>query len=85
MRIVVEVVVFLDLSGDDVVDPDAALSMLEWVSATLRELDDDERARLIAFVEREAERAETEPLASDARRTFLRELPVAIGLREPDD
>jgi hypothetical protein len=39
MRAVVEAAAFLELSDEDVLDPDAAVAQLESMAALLRELD----------------------------------------------
>jgi hypothetical protein len=41
-KAVVESVLFLDMSGEEVVDPDAAVSLLESIAAILKELSEDD-------------------------------------------
>jgi hypothetical protein len=79
MTIVVHAAAFFELSGEDAVDPDAALKQLEWISWELERLDPDAKEALIAFVLAEAE-AERDP----RRRAFLFEFPQALGLRDEE-
>jgi hypothetical protein len=70
MRAVVQAAAFLELSSDDVLDPDVAVAQLEDVAHVLSELGDAEKRQLVAFVRAEAERAE-----APAYREFLRKFP----------
>lgn len=79
MQIVVDELAFLEMSGDDVVDPDAAVRQLEGIAALLQELPSAERRQFLGFVKEQADRA-----ARDEDRLlveFLRKLPEALGLR----
>lgn len=38
-RIIADFSVFLDLTDDDVLDPDGAVQMMEWLGGRLEELD----------------------------------------------
>jgi hypothetical protein len=51
IRLVADNIAFLELSGDDVVDPDAAVREVEAIVHRLRGLSDDEREQFISFVE----------------------------------
>jgi hypothetical protein len=75
MRAIVDHVAFLALSGDDVVNEDAALNQLEHVAATLQELAPDERRAFVGFVGELAEKT-----GDDRRREFLQALPEHLGL-----
>jgi hypothetical protein len=73
MRAVVQAAAFFELSSDDVLDPDVAVTQLEDLAHLLNQLSDGEKHQLVAFVHAEAERAE-----SAAYRAFLREFPEGI-------
>ena len=73
MRAVVQAAAFLELSSDDVLDPDVAVAQLENMAHLLGQLDDAEKHQLVAFVQVEAERAE-----SSAYREFLRAFPDGL-------
>ena len=73
--LVVDVVWFLDSCGDDEVDPDSAVKMLEGVGGELLRLPLDQRDRLLRVLTDLAE-AEQDP----ARREFLGSFPFACGL-----
>jgi hypothetical protein len=75
MTIVVHAAAFFELSGEDAVDPDAALKQLEWIHWELERLDPDAKQALIAFV-----RAEAETTDDPRYRAFLLEFPTALGL-----
>ncbi|MEV5313715.1 hypothetical protein [Streptomyces sp. NPDC052610] len=73
--LVVDVVWFLESCGDDEVDPDSAVKMLEGVGGELLRLPPDQRARLLRVL---TGLAEAEP--NSARREFLESFPFACGL-----
>ncbi|MGF6883096.1 hypothetical protein ABIA39_002037 [Nocardia sp. GAS34] len=78
---VVDVVRFLAECGDEEVDPDTAVKMLESVADVLQRLPGDQLDRFLTVLAELAE-AESDP----GRREFLRSFPVACGLIEdPDD
>lgn len=54
MQIVVECALFFELSGDDTLNEDAAVEMLETIAAGLQQLDDAAKERFRAFVHRRA-------------------------------
>jgi hypothetical protein len=79
MSAIVELAAFLALSGDDIVNPDAAVSQLEQLSAKLRELSAPDREAFISFVQ---ELAEAERKRGDSSRAeFLAVVPENLGLR----
>src|SRR5207247_2382604 len=51
LRALVECVAFAELGGDDVIDPDAAVGLMEQIAALLHELEPPDRAEFVAFVE----------------------------------
>jgi hypothetical protein len=78
MRIVLRTAAFLELCGDDVLDPDVAVKQLESIAAELQGLDSEARDELIELALREAEAA-----YDPAQRDFLLSFADAFGLREP--
>jgi hypothetical protein len=58
IRAVVEAIVFLDTSGEEVVDPDSAVSQLELIATSLKELSVDERKDFLKSVRDMAENEE---------------------------
>ncbi|MFD7880027.1 hypothetical protein ACFV5G_39150 [Streptomyces sp. NPDC059766] len=75
--LVVDVVWFLEGCGDDEVDPDSAVKMMEGVGGELLRLPLDQRDRFLQVLEDLAE-AETD----SARRKFLQSFPFTCGLAE---
>ena len=73
--LVVDVVWFLESCGDDEVDPDSAVKMMEGVGGELLRLPPDQRARFLRVL---TGLAEAEP--NPARREFLESFPFACGL-----
>ncbi|CAL9490398.1 hypothetical protein SUDANB126_03228 [Streptomyces sp. enrichment culture] len=71
---------FLDSCGDDEVDPDSAVKMMESVGGELLRLPLDQRDRLLQVL---ADLAEAEP--NPARREFLQSFPFACGLVEEEE
>ena len=79
MNIVLDALAFLELSGDEVVHPDAAVGLVESIAACLKSLAPADRQVFLEFVEVEARAA---ALRDDSRvAQFLRTLPEALGLR----
>src|SRR3954468_20106858 len=70
MRAVVEAAAFLELAGDDVVDPDIAVKELESMAYLLGQLNESEKRELVAFTEAEAGRT-----VSADYWEFLRQFP----------
>lgn len=72
---------FLELSGDDVIDPDSAVKALEDIASSLQQATDEEKA---AFID--ACRDEAYALRSDSNQSktadFIASLPGAVGLIE---
>ena len=75
--LVVDVAWFLECCGDDEVNPDSAVKMMEGVGGELLRLPLDQRGRLLRVLKDLAE-AETD----SARREFLQSFPFACGLVE---
>jgi hypothetical protein len=76
-QVVVDLVSFLALADDEIVDQDAALQQLENVAATLKRLPQGELDQFLTFI------AESAAQSEDRRRSeFLRSLPEQLGLRD---
>lgn len=75
--LLVDVVWWLESCGDEEVDPDSAVKMMEAMSGALLQLPPAQRQGLVQTL---AELAEIEKNA--ARRRFLESFPSAIGLVE---
>ncbi|WP_433518748.1 hypothetical protein ACQP2T_26555 [Nonomuraea sp. CA-143628] len=75
--LVVDVVWFLEGCGDDEVDPDSAVKMMESVGWVLLQLPADQRGRFLQVL---TDLAEAEP--NSGRREFLESFPFAVGLVE---
>lgn len=75
--LLVDIVRWLESAGDEEVDPDSAVKMMESVGWTLLQLPAEQRERLLQGLAGLAG-AEQDP----ARRQFLESFPVAIGMVE---
>lgn len=78
--LLVDFVWWLDSCGDEEVDPDSAVKVMESVGWVLLQLPSDQRERLLQVLADLAE-AEQDP----ARREFLESFPDAIGMVEVRD
>ncbi|WP_318201405.1 hypothetical protein [Streptomyces sp. SCL15-4] len=72
--LLVDIVWWLESCGDEEVDPDSAVKMMESVGWVLLQLPSDQRERFLKVLADLAE-AEQDP----ARREFLESFPDAIG------
>jgi hypothetical protein len=79
MRVAIESAVFLGVSGDDVVQPDAAVSQLEGIASTLQELDGTGREEFLTFI-REIAMAEERLTGRTPRVEFLLSLGENLRL-----
>lgn len=59
MDVIVQTVLFLELSDAQTVDEDAAVAMLEQIAATLQRLDSSEKGRFLRHIQLRASRATT--------------------------
>jgi hypothetical protein len=75
--LLVDVVWWLESCGDEEVDPDSAVKMMESLGWVLLQLPPDQRQRLLQVI---ADLAEGEQ--DSARREFLKSFPIAIGMVE---
>ncbi|WP_327136848.1 hypothetical protein OG585_11395 [Streptomyces sp. NBC_01340] len=78
--LLVDVVWWLESCGDEEVDPDSAVKMMESVGGELLRLPSGQRERLLQVLADLAE-AEQDP----ARRDFLKSFPFAIGMVEDQE
>ncbi|PPT85137.1 hypothetical protein XarzCFBP7410_07935 [Xanthomonas arboricola pv. zantedeschiae] len=75
--------VFLEFSGNDVVDPDSAVAAMEAMTAELRSSSPEEKEALIRTCAQQA--AAFRSASHDARiARFIADLPQATGLIEYD-
>ena len=81
MTIVLETLVFLELAGDDIVDPDAAVSQMEGSVATLTRLTPKEKAEFINFIREYADEEERQR-GRPERIEFFRSMPDNFGLSD---
>lgn len=77
MQALADQAAFLALSGNDVVNPDAAVAQLELLGALLQALSPDERRVFIGFC-RELAESERDP----ERGEFFESLPENLGMIE---
>jgi hypothetical protein len=79
MRAIIQQAAFLQIIGDDVIDPDAAVRELEGLAETLRHLSAAERKSFVDFANRyadfEQKKGQTEEYVN-----FVRSFPDGIGL-----
>ena len=75
---IIEAARFLELSSDDVVDPDAAVATLEVIGATIQSATQGEKEMFILTCRKEAARLRATGDLKDA--DFVGELPTAMGL-----
>ena len=75
LQALVDCIAFIELSPDDVIDPDAAVRALESVSFVLGKLPQEEQVALARRIVQLADRETDGGYAA-----FIRSLPEAIGL-----
>lgn len=73
--IIIDTILFFELSGDDAVQADVAVAMLEQIAAALQRLDPDLRDHLIHYARSGARHA-----TSEEHRLALQSLPENMGL-----
>jgi hypothetical protein len=81
MRIIIDIAVFLELSGDDIIDPDAAITQLENLAANLQELTEEDLRTFVRFVAEVASTSQDEGEREEVV-NFLKSLPSALGLTD---
>ncbi len=75
MEALIDVLLFLDLGDEEVVDEDAAVEMMEQIGAQLHRLDPSTKQRFVQFVLDRARETE-----SKEQREALETLPEDFGL-----
>jgi len=77
----VEAVAFLELSSDQVVDPDLAVQAMESISHSLQSASERERQAVLDYCHSQAEKlAATWDSADQKRRAFYQQFGEAMGL-----
>ncbi len=79
VQAVVDALVFFSLSGDEVVNPDAAVEQLEHIASYLKELSDAEKQELLEYF-RKAAAQEGATTGNTAKVDFLSSLGECMGL-----
>lgn len=72
---------FLELSEDDIIDPDSAVKAMEDIAATLQEATATEQDAFIATCYSEADRLLNDDPVRAKAADFIRNLPEYFGLR----
>ena len=83
-RALVDALAFLELSGDDVIDPDTAVKAMEMISATLQDASDEE-VDALAQAAMDALNAQSANDATEEVLDFYENLLVDLGLEEEEE
>jgi len=81
MQAIIDLAAFLELSGEDVLSQDAAVSQLEGLSFTLRNLKPEERKMFATYIE-EVFNIEQQAGSNNERSRFLASLSESLGLTD---
>ena len=73
--IVIDTILFLEVSESDVVQPDVAVAMLEQIAAALQRFRPEDRERLVNYIPVRVRNAK-----SDEERRALQSLTMNMGL-----
>ena len=76
MDVVVQIVLFLELSDDRIVNQDTAVAMMEQIAATLHRLEPTAIERFVQYISSRAARAET-----DEERAVIESMSSNLGLK----
>jgi hypothetical protein len=79
MELVIDCLAFLELSGDDVVNPDSAITQIESISSSLHELNPEDMRVFVQFCRRKAEKCRSEGIDLE-KAEFFERLPEELGL-----
>jgi hypothetical protein len=79
-EIIVDLLVFLEMSSDDIVDPDAAVQQIDTVAYHLRQLGKNDRDIIVGYIQ-EIAHADEFAERPDLQR-FLSSLPESLGLQD---
>lgn len=75
MEAIVDMVLFLELSDEQIIDEDAAVAMLEQIATTLQTMDAETNSRFLQYLKARAERTE-----SSSQRQAIENLASDLGL-----
>lgn len=75
MEVIVQTVLFLELSDEQTVDEDAAVAMMEQIAATLQRLQPAEKERFLHYISRRAARA-----TNDEEQQIVQSIASNLGL-----
>jgi hypothetical protein len=79
----VETAAFIELSGEDVLDPDASVQALEYIVFSLGEASEEEKKALIGYCREKAAAIAAQPAPRDEeRREFYLRFEEDFGLSE---
>ena len=80
MQALVETLIFLELSEDDTLDPDAAVKAMEAVAYYLQRISDKDKP---AFISTIFDIAESQPATAEGlrRKEFIKSIPEYFGIR----
>jgi len=82
-KALVESAAFLELSGDELIDPYSAVQALESISHSLQDASDEEKCALIDYCrEQDSRLSDTRGSQDERRRDFYRGFGEAFGLTE---
>ena len=84
IKVIVQNLAFLELSGDDIINPDAAVRAIESVATELDALTDREKAMFSDFVGKLADEEERAGQPQE-RVEFIRSIPEALGLADGEE
>jgi hypothetical protein len=79
VRAIIELIASMELTSDEVLDPDVVTGLLEDFSAALEELSGRDRRRLVRIVQEMAD-SERNP----ERKSVLADLPEGLGITDDD-
>jgi hypothetical protein len=84
MAVIIDIIIFIDTSNDDEIDPDAASRLHEQIAYALRQLPSAERADFARFVTQRQEEERRDPTRRDVA-DLLHTLAEDYGLVENTD
>ncbi|KGX48607.1 hypothetical protein [Burkholderia pseudomallei] len=74
-KVIVDVSIFLEYSGENIIDPDASIELLEQIANELQKMSDSERASLSKSIRDLAPQY-------GPRANFVTDLPSNLGISE---
>ncbi|WP_375225315.1 hypothetical protein [Burkholderia orbicola] len=75
VKIIVDVLIFLEYSGENIIDPDASMELMETIGKELQKMSDSERAFLSKGIRELARQY-------GPRANFVMNLPSNLGISE---